>query len=109
MNDHDFKVVPSGKIFRLTITDDRNWKAHERDIVLKASNPLYILKELKSADVDSISRVKFHHACIRSVLKHGCQTSHSSLPNYSSTETKRIHKRAQKVIYLLVDYDDAFK
>jgi hypothetical protein len=111
VNDQHFEVVTSAKILGMTITDDLKWKAHGHvaNILLTASKRLYLLKQLKRADVDTISLTKFYCNCIRSVLEYGCQAFHSSLPSYLSKEIEQIQKRAPRIIYpcIYMDYGEA--
>ena len=79
------------------------------NILLKASKQLYLLKQLKRANVDTNSLIKFYCACIRSVLEHACQAFHSGLPNYLSKEIERTQKSALRIIYLYVDYGKALE
>ena len=66
VNDKHFEVVTSAKILGMTITDDLKWNVHVANILLKASKRLYLLKQLKRANVDTNSLNKFYCACIRS-------------------------------------------
>ena len=43
--------------------------------------------------------IKFHVACIRSILLYACQVYHYSLPDYLSKSLERIQKRVMKIIY----------
>ena len=64
VNDKHFEVVTSAKILGMTITDDLKWNVHVANILLKASKRLYLLKQLKRANVDTNSLNKFYCACI---------------------------------------------
>ena len=77
--------------------------------LLKASKRLYLLKQLKRANVDTNSLNKFYCACIRSVLEYACQAFHSGFPNYLSKEIEQIQKRALRIIYPYVDYREALE
>ena len=109
VNDKHLEVVTSAKILGMTITDDLKWNVHAANILLKASKRLYLLKQLKRANVDTNSVIKFYCACIRSVLGYACQAFHSGLPNYLSKEIERIQKRALRIIYSYVDYGEALE
>ena len=102
-------MVTSAKFLGMTITDDLKWNVHVANILLKASKRLYLLKQLKRANVDANSLIKFYCACIRSVLEYACQAFHSGLPNYLSKQIERIQKRALKFIYPYVDYGEALE
>lgn len=53
INDQCFEVVKSAKILGVTVTDDLKWNSHVGNIVLKASKRIYLLKQLKRADIDA--------------------------------------------------------
>ena len=79
-----FEVVKSAKILAgLTVRDDLKWNDHINNVTVKASQRVYLLKQLKHADIDCISLLQFYCACLRSVLEYACQSFHSSLPAYT--------------------------
>ena len=67
-----FEVVKSAKILGLTVRDDLKWNDHINNVTVKASQRVYLLKQLKRADIDCISLLHFYCACIRSVLEYAC-------------------------------------
>ncbi len=78
----------------MTIADDLKWNVHVANILLKASKRLYLLKQLKRANVDTNSLTKG----LTSVLEDRSDTGavplfHSGLPNYLTKEIERIQKR----------------
>ena len=83
----------------MLITDDMKWNSHIEYTVSKASKRLYLLKQLKRADVEESSLLQFYTACIRSILEYGCQVFHSSLPDYLLMDLERVQRRALKIIY----------
>ena len=99
--------MPQAKILGVTITKDLRWNVHIENIVQKASKPIYLLKQLKKADVEHGSLVKFNTACIRSVLEYSGQVFHSSLPQYLSDEVERIQKRGLRIIFPDLNYKEA--
>ena len=101
-----FEVVKSAKILGLTIRDDLKWNDHIDNVTVKASQRVYLLKQLKRADIDCISLLQFYCACIRSVLEYACQSFHSSLPAYLSDQLERIQKRSL-IIYPDLSYSEA--
>ena len=94
-----FEVVKSARILGLTVRDDLKWNDRIDNVTVKASQRVYLLKQLKRADIECISLLQFYCACIRSVLEYGCQSVHSSLPAYLSDQLERIQKRSLRVIY----------
>ena len=71
-------LVKSVKILGMLITDDLKWNCHIENIVSKASKQLYLLRQLKRADVEGSSLLQFYTACIRSILEYGCQVSQTT-------------------------------
>jgi hypothetical protein len=76
----------------MIVTNDLKWNKHVSNTVEKASKRLYLLRQLKCAEVETRSLYKFYAACIRSVVEYACQVFHSSLPNYLSMEIESIQK-----------------
>ena len=107
MNDLPFETVSQAKILGVTITKDLKWNVHIEDIIQRASKRIYLLRQLKKADVESCSLVKFYCACIRSILEYSCQVFHTSLPQYLTEELERIQKRSLRIIFPDLSYKDA--
>ena len=61
--------VTSIKSLGVTLRNDLKWNDHVSIITSKASKRLYLLKQLKRADVAKVELVKFYCTCIRSVLE----------------------------------------
>ena len=91
----------------VTLTSDLKWNKYVSNIVEKASKRLYLLKQLKRAEVETSSLYKFYTACIRSVVEYACQVFHSSLPNYLSSEIESVQKRALRIIHPDFTYIEA--
>ena len=108
-NEQFFELVTSAKILGVTVTDDLKWNAHVNNVVLKASKRLYLLRLLKRADLDVKSLIQFYCTCIRSILEYACQTFHSSLPQYLSDDIERIQKRALRIIFPDLHYNEALE
>ena len=84
-----FEVVKSAKIQGLTVRDDLTSNDHSNNVTVKASQRVYLLKQLKRADIDCISLLQFYCFCIRKVLEYACQSLHSC-----RLRTCRIQKRS---------------
>ena len=89
--------VTSIKSLGVTLRSDLKWNDHVNIITSKASKRLYLLKQLKRADVAKVELVKFYCSCIRSVLEYACQLFHSALPQYLAKDIERIQKRALRI------------
>ena len=101
INGEPFEIVESANVLGVTLTSDLKWNKHVSNIVEKASKRLYLLKQLKRAEVETSSLYKFNTACIRSVVEYACQVFHSSLPNYLSSEIESVQKRALGLFILI--------
>ena len=104
-----FEIVKSAKVLGMIVTNDLKWNKHVSNTVEKASKRLYLLRQLKRAEVETRSLYKFYTACIRSVVEYACQVFHSSLPNYLSMEIESIQKRALRIIHPDWSYIEALK
>ncbi len=107
INGEPFEIVESAKVLGVTLTSDLKWNKHVSNIVEKASKRLYLLKQLKRAEVETSSLYKFYTACIRSVVEYACQVFHSSLPSYLSSEIESVQKRALRIIHPELTYIEA--
>ena len=63
INNQCLELVKSAKILGMLITNDLKWNCHIENIVSKASKRLYLLKQLKRADVEESSLLQFYTAC----------------------------------------------
>ena len=109
INGKQVETVKSAKILGVTLTDDLKWNKHVGQIVEKASKRLYLLRQLKRAEVENVSLYKFYTVCIRSIVEYACQVFHSNLPKYLSNEIESIQKRALRIIHPDLSYSQALK
>ena len=86
--------VTSIKSLRVRFRNDLKWNDHVNIITSKS---LYLLKQLKRADVVKVELVKFYCSCLRSVLEYVCQLVHSALPQYLVKDIEHIQKRALRI------------
>ena len=99
--------ITTAKILGITIRNDLKWNDHVELITAKAAKRLYLLRQLKRADVDPKDLICFYCSCIRSILEYACHVFHCSLPNYLSDEIERIQKREITSIFPDCSYTDA--
>ena len=110
VNNQLFEVVSTVKRLGVTVTQDLKWNTHVENIVQKAVKRIYlVLKQLKRADVDPKSLIRFYCSCIRTVLEYVCQAFHTSLPQYLSDDIEHIQKRALRIIYQDLSYTGNLK
>ena len=94
------------KLPGVTITQDLKWNTHVENIVQKAAKRIYLLKQLKRADLDPKSLIRFYCSCIRSVLEYACHAFHTSSPQYLSDDIEHIQRRASRIISQDLSYTD---
>ena len=107
INDQTLERVTSIKSLGAILTNDLKWTNHVNTVTSKASKRLYLLRQLKRADVGNVDLVNFYCSCIRSVLEYACQLFHSALPQYLVKDIEGIQKRAMRIIYPDMTYNDA--
>ena len=76
------RVVITSKLLGVRMRNDLKWNDRVDHVTNKAAKRLYLLRQLKRADVEKVNLIKLYCSCIRSVLEYGCQLFHSSIPQY---------------------------
>ena len=99
--------VEKAIILGMSITQDLKWNEHVNKITKKAAKRLYLLKQLKRSGLDSNDLKCFFIASIRTILEYACQVFHYGLPKYLSDVIERIQKRALRIIFPDLSYEDA--
>ena len=98
INESQIERADKLSILALTITKDLKWNDHVEKIVNKASQRIYLLKQLRRFGLDAGDLKCFYVASIRSILEYSCQVFHYGLPQYLSDVIERIQKRALRII-----------
>ena len=75
------------------------------DICKKVSSRLYFLRQLKRAKVPSKELV-LYTTCIRPVTEYACQVFPNSHPQYLSYEIEKRQKRAFRIIFPELHYQE---
>ena len=107
INESQIERADKLSILGLTITKDLKWNDHVEKIVNKASQRIYLLKQLRRFGLGAGDLKCFYVASIRSILEYSCQVFHYGLPQYLSDVIERIQKRALRIIYPQLSYQDA--
>ena len=76
---------------------------------MKASQQIYLLKQLKQAGIDRKSQILFYCTCVHSVLEFACQAFHTNLPAYLSGQMERVQKRVLRIPFPEVSYNKALE
>ena len=99
--------VTNANLLGLNISNDLKWKNHVDQITKKAAKKLYLLKQLKRANANAKDLVRFYCSCIRSIWEYSCQVFHCNLPKYLSHDIERIQKRAMRMVFPDLSYNEA--
>ena len=87
--------------------DDLKWKSNVEYLVKKAAKRLFLWKVLKSYNAPTQDFRVFYIYIIRSTLEYCAQLWHGNLTTEQSHDLERIQKRAIRVIYPEVTYEEA--
>ena len=99
--------VDAHKVLGATIQSNLKWNLHINEDVAKASKRLYILHVLKRGGVPPADLLKVYFALIRSVLEYCCPVWHNALPVKLSDSIERVQKRALRIIFPALHYQEA--
>ena len=91
----------------LIIRSDLKWNDHVESVLKKSSKRLYFLRQLKRARVSEKEMILFFCTCVRPILEYASPVFHYSLPSYLSNDIERIQRRALKIIYPNLSYQEA--
>ena len=89
------------------ISDDLKWNAHVEYVIAKAAKRLYALRLLKRAGVMPEDMLNAYTYNIRSVLEYAAQAWQDYIPAYFSDAIESIQKRALRIIFLNLSYQQA--
>ena len=95
------------KVLGITIQSNLKWDLHINEVVAKASKRLHILRVLKRGGVPPADLLKVYFALIRSVLEYCCPVWHNALPVKLSDSIERVQKRALRIIFPALPYQEA--
>ena len=107
INDASLDVVNSATILGLTISHDLKWNEHVSGLIKKARKRLYFLSQLKRSHLETRELTQFYITCIRPITEYACPVFHDSLTKYLSHDLEMIQKRAMRIIFPWVSYNDA--
>ena len=88
----DVEQVDNAKLLGVTISHDLSWNKHVENIVKKAGKRLYILYQLKRAEISQSDLVTVYLSVVRPVLEYACPVWHTNLQQYLSDNIETIQK-----------------
>ena len=109
LNGKPLEEDTSAKLLGLNISSDLKWNVHVLELVQKASCRFYFLRQLKTSQVTPEKLILFYITCIRSILEYACPVFHRALPGYLSEDLERLQKRALRIIYPGMSYNQALE
>ena len=80
-----------------------------RECYQRRASRLYLLRQLKRAKGDPAQLLCFYTTCIRPMSEYACQVFHNGLPEYLSEELEKIQRRALRIIFPDLDFQEALK
>ena len=101
--------VKSYKLLGIWLDDDMKWSTNTDYITKKAAKRLYLLRVLKNYGASKDDLKSFYCATIRSIVEYGAQIWHGNLTNEQHDAIDRIQKRALRIIYPGLKYDEALE
>ena len=107
INNKEIELTFSAKILGLIIRSDLKWNDHVESVLKKSSKRLYFLRQLKRARVSKKEMILFFCTCVRLILEYASPVFHYSLPSYLSNDIERIQRRALKITYPSLSYQEA--
>ena len=107
INNKEIELNCSAKIWGLIIRSDLKWNDHVEPVLNTSSKRLYFLRQLKRARVYEKEMILFFCTCVLPILGYASPVFHYSLPSYLSNDIERIQRRALKIIYPNLSYQEA--
>ena len=98
--------VSSFKLLGVLLSDDLTWSSHVDYVLKKANSRLYALRLLKRAGLSPIDLTSTYSSFIRSRIEYA-SPAWSALPISLSNLLESIQKRALRIIFPYLSYDDA--
>ena len=96
------------KLLGVHLSDNLTWNEHVTHIVKKGSMRLFAIHALKKCRLTDRQLILVYCSIIRSVLGYG-SPAWAGLTQYLSDQIESIQKRALKIIFLSLCYEDALK
>ena len=96
------------KLLVVHLSDNLTWNEHVTHIVKKGSKRLYVIRALKKCGLTDRQLIFVYRSIIRSVLEYA-STAWAGLTQYLSDHIESIQKRALKIIFPSLSYEDALK
>ena len=100
-------IVKHATLLGVIVSNDLKWNLHVNAICKKASKRLYALRLLRRNALPDSVLVKVYCTRVRPYLEYACEVWHNNLPVYLSNQVEQIQKRALRIIFPSLTYDQA--
>ena len=105
--DNYINRVDSAGILGITLQSNMKWNVHVENIIMKASERLYILRLLRRSNANNQTLITVYYTVIRPILEYACQVWHFNIQNYLCEDIERVQKRVLKIIVPSLSYCEA--
>ena len=102
------ETVSSFKLLGVWISKDLSWNTHVDMVLKKANSRLYALRVLKKAGLQSSDIVQIYISFIRSGIEYASPVW-SSIPKSLSDLLESVQKRALKIAYPALSYEESLR
>ena len=111
MEGHEIELISETRLLGLHISSDLKWKKNTRNMVLKASRRLWMLRRLCHLGASTNSLKEVYTKQIRSVLEFGVPVWQGSITQSERVDIERVQKCAVNIILgrKYFGYEDALK
>ena len=99
--------MTDSKLLGVYLSNDLKWHTHVGEIVKSAAKKFYLISQLKRANVPPQDILTIFVSVIRPKLEYACPVWHNSLTEEDSNLIESIQKRALKLVYPHLSYDEA--
>jgi hypothetical protein len=99
--------VGSCKLLGLIISSDLTWSDHVNKMCKKSGQRIYLLCLLRRAGVPPTDIIKVFKSLIRPILEYGSEVWHHALTKEQTRIIEQIQKRAVKIAYPELPYNEA--
>ena len=100
-----YSIISDG-LLGVTISGDLTCNEHVENIVANAGKRVYMLYQLKRAEIGQHDLVTIYVSVIRPVLEYACPVWHTNLNKHLTESIETVQKRALKCIYPGNEYAD---
>ena len=107
MNDEKLERVSNTKLLGVILNNKLTWGDHVDYICSKVTKRLYFLRLLKRAKISGNDIIHVYNSIIRSVMEYACEVWHPGLTKYQTQKLELIQKRAIRIAYPNISYEDA--